>query len=350
MIEIRISHLIFLIGFMVFTYLISALSNIMLPFVLGFALAYFLDPLADWLEAIGLRRSLATATITFFGGLVLLVGMAFGVPTMIEQMTLLVTVLPGYISELQGWLLAKNIDGGQSEIITSISESMVAGIQTTATGLLTTGLSIINVLSLLVITPIVAIYMLNDWDRMVAQINALLPDEHAPTIRNLAQQIDETLGGFARGQLMVCASLGIIYAIGLSLIGLESALFVGFLAGLVSFVPYVGAAFGLLLGGVLGLGQFGFEWFALTQIAIVFFVGQFIEGNILTPRLVGDRVHLHPVWIIFALLAMGSIFGFIGLLLAVPIAAVIGVLVRHLVTLYARDYQHVVEHDDVNEG
>ena len=343
MIEIRGSHILVALGVVALGYVLNSLAYIMLPFVLGFALAYFLDPVADWLEAIGLRRSLATATITFFGGLILLAGLAFGLPTMIEQITLLLTTLPSYISEMQTWLLAKNVDGNQSDIINSVSESMVSGIQQSATALLTTGLSIINLLSLLVITPIVAIYMLNDWDRMVAHINDLLPDEQAPTIRKLALQIDETLGGFARGQLMVCMSLGTMYAVGLSLIGLESAIFVGFLAGLVSFVPYVGAAFGMLLAGALGLGQFGFDWFALAQIAAVFFVGQFIEGNILTPRLVGDRVHLHPVWIIFALLAMGSLFGFLGLLLAVPIAAVIGVLVRHMLIVYARDYQHVVD-------
>jgi predicted PurR-regulated permease PerM len=191
----------------------------------------------------------------------------------------------------------------------------------------------------MVITPIVAIYMLNDWDHMVARINALLPDEQASTLRLLATQIDETLGAFARGQMMVCLALGVLYAIGLSFVGLNSAIFVGLLAGLVSFVPYVGAAFGLVLAGALGFGQFGFEWGALLQIAAVFFAGQFIEGNILTPRLVGNRVKLHPVWIIFALLAMGSLFGFLGLLLAVPIAAVIGVLMRRLIGVYERTYQ-----------
>lgn len=346
MIEVKSSHLLAAAALATLLYLLSALSQIMLPFVLGFALAYFLDPVADWLEAIGLRRSLATASIAFFGGLILLLGLAYGLPTMIGQITLLLTTLPAYIGEMQLWLLAQNVDGGQSDIINSLSESLVAGIQQSASNVLSTGLSILNLLSLLVITPIVAIYMLNDWDRMVARVNALLPDEQAPVIRELSKQIDETLGGFARGQLMVCLTLGIIYAVGLSIIGLESAIFVGLLAGLVSFVPYVGAAFGLLLAGALGLGQFGLEWFILSQIAAVFFIGQFIEGNILTPRLVGDRVHLHPVWIIFALLAMGSIFGFLGLLLAVPIAAVIGVLVRHLVTLYARDYQHLSDSEE----
>ena len=311
----------------------------MLPFVLGFALAYFLDPVADWLEAAGLRRTLATTVIAFVVALGLLLGLAYGVPTLMAQISLLLATLPSYISDMQAWLLAQNVDGEQSELITSLGEGLVSGIQQYATGLLSTGLSIINVISLIVITPIVAIYMLNDWDHMVRRVNALLPDEHAPTLRLLASQMDETLGGFARGQFMVCVALGVFYAIGLSLTGLHSAIFVGLLAGLVSFVPYVGAAFGMVLAGALGFGQFGLEWGVLMQIAAVFFVGQFVEGNILTPRLVGNRVKLHPVWIIFALLAMGSLFGFLGLLLAVPIAAVIGVLVRHLTGVYERTYQ-----------
>ena len=338
MIALRLTHLLIIAGLVTAYYLLSALSHIMLPFVLGFALAYFLDPVADRLELLGMRRSLATTTITFFGGFAILAGMAFGLPVMAQQITQLIGALPGYIADVQGWMLAQNLSESQSQMIETMGNSLLEGLQETASGLLFSGLSLISLLSLIIITPIVAVYMLNDWDEMVAQINHFLPDEHAPVIRMLAAQIDETLGGFARGQFLVCLALGTIYAVGLSFIGLGSAIFVGLLAGLVSFVPYVGAAFGLLLAGALGLGQFGSDWLALGEIGAVFMVGQFIEGNILTPRLVGDRVHLHPVWIIFALLAMGSLFGFLGLLLAVPIAAIIGVLVRHAVTVYARDY------------
>lgn len=338
MIQIKLTHLFIVAGLFVAAYMLSALSAILLPFVLGFALAYFLDPLADRLEAVGLRRSLATLTITFIVALGLVPAMVFGLPALAAQITMLVGNVPGYISEMQAWLVAQNLDAGQTDIVNSLSETLLSGLQATASGLLLSGLSLINLISLLFITPIVAIYMLNDWDRMVARIDHLLPDEHTETVRFLARQIDDTLGGFARGQSLVCLALGIIYALGLWVIGLEGAVIVGLLAGLVSFVPYVGAAFGMVLAGGLGLGQFGFEWWPFVQMAVVFGAGQFIEGNFLTPRLVGDRVKLHPVWIIFALLAMGSLFGFLGLLLAVPIAAIIGVLVRHAVTLYERDF------------
>ena len=338
MIQVRLSHLLVIVGFFVTFYLLTALSDILLPFALGFALAYFLDPLADRLEAVGVRRSLATLTITVIVGLALLTALAFGLPVLAQQISMLIAALPGYISDVQVWLLEQNLVEGQNELVSVMGESLLAGLQKTASSMVLTGLSLINLLALIFITPIVAVYMLNDWDHMVARINGLLPDEQAAIIRNLASQIDETLGGFARGQILVCLSLGAIYAVGLSLVGLQSGIIVGVFAGLISFIPYVGAAFGLVLAGALGLGQFGFELPPLALIAGVFFVGQFIEGNILTPRLVGDRVKLHPVWIIFALLAMGSLFGFLGLLLAVPLAAIIGVLVRCGVTLYMRDY------------
>ena len=338
MIQVRLSHLLAIVGFFVTFYLLTALSDILLPFALGFALAYFLDPLADRFEAVGVRRSLATLTITVIVGLALLTALAFGLPVLAQQISMLIAALPGYISDVQVWLLEQNLVEGQNELVSVMGESLLAGLQKTASSMVLTGLSLINLLALIFITPIVAVYMLNDWDHMVARINGLLPDEQAAIIRNLASQIDETLGGFARGQILVCLSLGTIYAVGLSLVGLKSGIIVGVFAGLISFIPYVGAAFGLVLAGALGLGQFGFELPPLALIAGVFFVGQFIEGNILTPRLVGDRVKLHPVWIIFALLAMGSLFGFLGLLLAVPLAAIIGVLVRYGVTLYMRDY------------
>ena len=338
MIQVRLSHLLAIVGFFVTFYLLTALSDILLPFASGFALAYFLDPLADRLEAVGVRRSLATLTITVIVGLALLTALAFGLPVLAQQISMLIAALPGYISDVQVWLLEQNLVEGQNELVSVMGESLLAGLQKTASSMVLTGLSLINLLALIFITPIVAVYMLNDWDHMVARINGLLPDEQAAIIRNLASQIDETLGGFARGQILVCLSLGAIYAVGLSLVGLQSGIIVGVFAGLISFIPYVGAAFGLVLAGALGLGQFGFELPPLALIAGVFFVGQFIEGNILTPRLVGDRVKLHPVWIIFALLAMGSLFGFLGLLLAVPLAAIIGVLVRYGVTLYMRDY------------
>ena len=347
--QVKQSQLVFIAGLLVLGLIIGVLGDILLPFVLGFALAYLLDPMADALEGLGMRRVWATAMITLLFVCALLLALTLGLPILIEQIGLLVAALPGYMQALQSWIEAQQISGPQNEIIASLNQAAIESLQSAAKGLVLSGLSVVNLLTVIFITPIVTIYMLNDWDRMVAAIDALLPSPQAMRIRELARQIDTMLAGFVRGQIMVCLSLGLIYAVGLSLVGLKGGLLLGFAAGLVSFVPYVGAAFGLVLAGLLGLGQFGLDWIVFGQLAAVFFVGQFLEGNILTPRLVGDRVRLHPVWIMFALLAMGHLFGFLGLLLAVPIAAIIGVLVRFGAGVYERDFVEIAPEDASQE-
>ncbi len=338
MLQIKPAHLYMLVGLGLLIFLLDRLAHVLLPFALGFVLAYFLDPLADFLEVRGVRRALGTTFITFVAAVTLIGMMAYGLPVVVEQIAILVSAIPYYMNDLQQWLSSQPGMGDQTRIFTILEESALDELQGVARNLLLSSLSLINLFSVMIVTPIVTIYMLNDWDRMVTRINALLPHDHAKLIRHLAHEINVILGGFVRGQMLVCLSLGAIYAVGLGLVGLNGGIAVGFVAGLVSIVPYVGATFGLLLAVLLGLGQFGLDWPILVQLGVVFGFGQFIEGNILTPRLVGNRIHLHPVWIIFALLAMGGLFGFLGLLLAVPGAAVLGVLVRHLVGLYARDY------------
>ena len=185
----------------------------------------------------------------------------------------------------------------------------------------------------MVITPIVTFYLLRDWDLLVARIDGWLPRRHVDVIREQMRLIDRSLSGFVRGQLMVCLMLGVFYAIGLTVVGLDFGLVIGLATGLVSFVPY----FGMLAGFVVGIGvavaQFG-SWVPVALVAAVFVIGQFVEGNFVTPRVVGNRIGLHPVWLIFALLAGGALFGFTGLLLAVPVAAVLGVLVRFSLERY----------------
>ena len=190
-----------------------------------------------------------------------------------------------------------------------------------------------NLISLLVITPVVAFYLLRDWDRLIARIDTWLPRDHAETIRERVREVDRTLAGFLRGQGTVCLILGLFYAIALSIAGLDFGLVVGLVAGLLSFIPYVGAIIGLVLSVGLALLQFD-DWLRVAIVAGIFFVGQAVEGNFLTPKLVGESVGLHPVWIIFGLLAGGALFGFVGVLLAVPAAAVIGVGVRFALDRY----------------
>jgi len=201
-------------------------------------------------------------------------------------------------------------------------------------GILTGAMSFLSVLLLIVIVPVVTVYMLLDWDRMIARIDELVPRDHAPTVRALAREIDTTLASFIRGQGAVCLIQGAFYAIALMAAGLQYGLLVGVFAGLVSFIPYVGALLGGLLAIGLALMQFWGDWLSIGIVVAIFAFGQFVEGNFLTPKLVGSSVGLHPVWLIFGLSVFGTLFGFVGMLVAVPLAAVLGVLARFAIGRY----------------
>ena len=206
---------------------------------------------------------------------------------------------------------------------------------------------IVNAIVLFILVPIVAFYLLYDWDDIVARVDGLLPRDHAPVVRKLAGEIDKTMAGFVRGQGTVCLILGTYYAVALMLVGLNFGLVVGFIAGALTFIPYVGALVGGLLAIGLALFQFWGDWLWILLVWAIFQSGQFVEGNILTPRMVGSSVGLHPVWLIFALSAFGALFGFVGLLVAVPVAAALGVLTRFAIAQYksSRLYRGVSEQD-----
>ncbi len=333
------------------------MGDVLLPFVLGGAIAYFLDPVADRLERIGMSRALATALITVIGILIFVVFALLVIPTLINQAISLVEIAPQLFRDFTGFLTARfpALLVEDSTLRTSLM-SIGATIQERGGQLLETALasfaSILNVIVLFVIVPVVAVYLLLDWDRMVASIDGLLPRDHAPTIRKLAADIDETLASFIRGMGTVCLILGTYYAIALMLVGLQFGLVVGFVAGLVTFIPYLGA----LLGGALAIGlalfQFWGDWVSIGLVGGIFVLGQVIEGNVLTPKLVGGSVGLHPVWLILALSVFGSLFGFVGMLVAVPVAAALGVLARFGVDQY-RDsllYQGTDRADDTDDG
>ncbi len=315
------------------------LSGVILPFVLGMAIAYMLDPVADRLERIGFSRVWATVTITCMAILVFVLMALLVVPTMVEQALALVNVAPQLAHDLQAFLTDRFpslMDNGSAvrRTLTGLGETIQSRGGELLNGVLASAMSLINVVVLVVLVPVITFYLLLDWDRMVAQINELLPLDHAPVVRNLAGQIDDTLAAFIRGQGTVCLILGTYYAVALMLTGLQFGLIVGFVAGLISFIPYVGA----LVGGALALGlavfQFWGEWWMIGAVAVIFFAGQMLEGNILTPKLVGSSVGLHPVWLIFALTAFGTLFGFVGMLVAVPVAASIGVIARYGIAQY----------------
>ncbi|MGB0498876.1 MAG: AI-2E family transporter [Rubricella sp.] len=326
-------------AFLVFGFLLWIVNDTLLPFVAGAAMAYFLDPVADRLERRGFSRVWATVVITA-GIVLLMIGtLLILIPLMIDQIRGLTEAFPGYSEALRNWLGERFPDlfeegtplrNALASATDTIRERAAGLIQTVLAG----GLAIVDFIVLLVVTPVVAFYLLLDWDHMVERIDGWLPRQHADTIRSVAGEIDRVLAGFVRGQLTVCVILGTFYAVALTVVGLQFGLVIGLFAGLISFIPFVGA----ILGGLLSLGvalfQFWGDWVWIAAVAGVFAVGQAVEGNILTPKLVGGSVGLHPVWLIFALSAFGSLFGFTGMLIAVPVAASIGVMARFGVRQY----------------
>ncbi|MGF1610970.1 MAG: AI-2E family transporter [Kiloniellales bacterium] len=335
--------LFWLISFAVFFLVLYLFRSILLPFVAGMATAYFLDPVCDRLEEWGLSRTLATALVTVVFLIIVVVALLLLVPLIVGQITDLLARLPDYIGALRGWLtslvaiaearLPPEVLERVRGLLAGSLDAAVGWLTSALGGLVSGGVAIANLLSLVIITPVVAFYLLRDWDRMVERVDHWLPRRQAETIREQAREVDRTLAGFVRGQASVCLILGAFYAIGLTVAGLEFGLVIGMIAGLLSFIPFVGAAIGGLLSVGLALVQFD-SWIDVAVVAAIFAVGQAVEGNVLTPKLVGGRVGLHPVWVIFALLAGGALFGFVGVLLAVPVAAVIGVLMRFSLQRY----------------
>jgi len=319
-------------------------SSILLPFLAGMILAYFLDPVADRLERIGFSRLWAAVTILVAFVLILVVGLAVFAPIVARQLADFIAAVPDYFARLRSLATSFDIEWlssrvgiepqGLEEGINSIF-SGGAGIVTGLLGSLWSGgRALVDIVGLLVVTPVVAFYMLVDWDRMVARIDKLIPRDNVRTVRRLAREIDHSVAGFVRGQGALCLILGTMYALGLTLAGLNFGLLIGMFAGLISFIPYVGSLTGLVLSLGVALVQFWPEWQMVALVAAIFFGGQFIEGNILQPNLVGKSVGLHPVWLMFALFAFGYLFGFVGLLVAVPAAAAVGVLVRFAIERY----------------
>jgi predicted PurR-regulated permease PerM len=322
------------------------LGDILLPFIAGLALAYFLDPVADALERLGLPRLAATLVILAASVIVIAVLLVLLVPVLGDQIARFASNLPSLIhavvalfdSMAPQWLKDMLASSG-TNLPASLSDlaGRAAGwLAAILTSVLSGSLALVNVLSLLIVTPIVAFYMLNDWDHMVAKVDGWLPRDHHGTIRSLARQIDEAMAGFIRGQGTVCLLLGLFYAAALSLAGLSFGLLIGLGAGLLSFIPYVGTITGGILAIGMALFQFWPDWGQILIIVAIFAAGQFMEGNFLSPYLVGNRIGLHPVWLMFALFAFGYLFGFVGLLLAVPLAAAVGVLVRFALQQYLK--------------
>jgi predicted PurR-regulated permease PerM len=335
----------------VFLLLVYVLRDVLLPFVAGLVLAYLLDPLADRLEKLGIGRLGASLVILIVFVLLFVGVLVVVVPLLATQIVAFLERAPAYVARLQTLLTEQGAPlleriGGE-RVLADVQKSLgdfvgrgAAWLGSFLAGLWSGGQALVGILSLLVVTPVVAFYLLLDWDRMIAKIDSWVPAAQRQTVRDLATEMDRAVSGFLRGQTLVCIILGCMYAIGLYLVGLNFGVLIGLSAGLLSFIPYIGSLLGLLVAVGVAIAQFWPEWTMIGLVVLVFVIGQFIEGNILSPKLVGETVGLHPVWLMFALLAAGSLSGFLGLLLAVPVAAAIGVLTRFALRQYLASPLH----------
>ena len=318
--------------------------TILLPFVAGMALAYFLDPVADWFERRRFSRLMATVTILVIFVVLFALLLIIVIPILVSQASDFISKLPGYVQQLQQLIASHDAGYLPSWIrdqVGAIKEnsSKYLGEGASFLGTLlaqvwSSGKALVDILSLFIITPVVAFYLLLDWDKMVAIVDNWIPRDYVSAVRQIASEMDSAIAGFVRGQGSLCLILGLYYGIGLTMTGLNFGLLIGLFSGMISFIPYVGSMIGLILALGLAFVQFWPDYWMVAIVAVVFFTGQFLEGNVLQPKLVGERVGLHPVWLMFALFAFGLLFGFVGLLIAVPAAASVGVLVRFALSRY----------------
>jgi predicted PurR-regulated permease PerM len=329
---------------LVFIFLLWLLGDVLMPFIAGMALAYLLDPLVRQVQRLGLSRAIASVVVVLIFIALIALALILLLPVLAEQIADFFARVPHYIERLrqllteasQGWIgkyLGERMPDAQKSAGT-VAATAATWVGAFLGSLWTGGRALVSVLSLVVITPIVAFYLLLDWPRMLQTIDSWTPVQHRETVRGLAREMDRAIAGFVRGQAIVCVILGTFYAVSLMLMGVNFALLIGITAAVLGFAPYVGTITGFLLAVGIATAQFWPDWTMPALAAGVFLVGQFIEGNILQPQLVGKEIGLHPVWLMFSLIAFAYLFGFVGLLVAVPVAAAIGVLIRFLLRQY----------------
>lgn len=341
-------------AFVLLMLLLWLFSGVLLPFVLALVVGYLLDPVVGSLQKLGLGRGVATLVVLSLVLLVIVLVFVLVVPILGHQLVGFVQSLPDILSKLQsllteatakvtkdyGGVLFEKLGLGQGNVpdiranVSDLASEGAKWLGSFLNSLVSRGVALISLVSLIIVTPVLVLYMLLDWHKMTAALDALVPPRHRPTVHQLAHDIDRAIAGFLRGQSLVCLFLGTWYGLGLSLIGLNFGFLIGISAGLLSFIPYVGSLTALVLGTIVAIVQGWPSWHLPAFALAVVLTGQFLEGNVLAPKLVGDSIGVHPVWLIFALLAFGSLFGFVGLIVAVPLAAAAGVVLRFAAGVY----------------
>ena len=323
---------------------IALLRDILLPFVAAIVVAYFLNPIADRLQARGLNRAWAAILIVGVAAVLVTFALILLVPVLADQMRQMVTALPGETERFKAFVerfgrdwLGPSFPSFQTALdrtLADLSQNWTGMAGAIMASVWSRGLALVNFVSLLLITPVVVFYLLVDWHPMLTRLDDALPRDHAPTIRRLAGGINDAVAAFIRGQGTICLVLGIFYAIGLSWAGIDYGLLVGLTTGLLAFIPIIGWMLGLIFASGLAIVQFWPDPTPLLKAVGVLVCGIAIDTAFLSPRFVGQKVGLHPVWMIFALFVFSYLFGLVGTLVAVPLAAAIGVLVRFAVQLY----------------
>src|SRR5262245_59156444 len=334
-------HLTFWVAtFLVLAALLWLLHDMLLPFVAGIALAYVLAPLADRVERLGVNRTLAALLMVSLLVVTLIALVVLLVPLLLQQGAL-ITHIPGYFKRIKELIVDSNLPWlnwlGSAETGKTTSDlvgQVATWLMSFSYSLWTGGKALVSFASVLIVMPVVTFYLIRDWHAMIDRVDSWVPVRQRGAVRQLAREIDAAIGGFLRGQFGVCLVLGCYYAIALMLVGLDFALLIGLTAGVITFVPYIGSMTGLMIAASVAIAQFWPDWKRIALVVAIFLVGQFIEGNIVSPKFVGERVGLHPVWLIFAMFAFGYLFGFVGLLIAVPLGAAIAVLLRFALRQY----------------
>nr|WP_299240086.1 AI-2E family transporter [uncultured Halomonas sp.] len=332
-------HIWSLLVLAVMIWLLVLLEPILMPFFISIILAYLGDPLTDWLEAKGLSRRWAVGVVFLVLTLTLVLAIVVLVPLLGRQLRQLIEALPQvfiwvqtvalpWVQSFTGVDLSTDFDQLRQTLMNNWKETSTYAAVILAQ-ISRSGMALALWIANLALIPVVTFYLLLDWDRLKGRIRDLLPRRYEPTITQLAVQCDEVLSAFLRGQLLVMLSLGVVYAVGLTIIGIQFGILIGVLAGLASIVPYLGVIVGLVVAALVAFFQYG-DLLHLVGVGVVFAIGQMLEGMVLQPLLLGDKIGLHPVAVIFAVLAGGQLFGFTGILLALPVAAVIMVLLRYL--------------------
>jgi len=319
-------------------FLLWNISDILAPFILGGILAYLLDPMADKMESFGVPRLLTALTVSLFALFVLMTAAILVIPIIFDQINQIIGFIPYITNEIylvmQKGFKVLNLGEVEDIDLVNLSKNLNEVSPIFAKSIFNSSFAILDFIFLLMVTPIVAIYLLVDWDKIIKEVEKVIPRRLEPTISQIVIEMHKTVASFLRGQFSVCIILAIFYAASLTALGLEYGLLVGLFSGLISFIPLIGAILGGLVALVVSLAQFWQtpEWVGV--VLIIFLFGQVLEGNLLTPRLVGKSVKLHPLWIIFSVTCFGSLMGWVGIILAVPSAACIAVLVRFSLKIY----------------